>query len=127
MIAPKKVLPGSGFDGILAPVMPAPAKWLLRAAKSGGANFCLALFVAIYAMAAVPALHQLVHHDANDPSHECAVTLFLGGQVHCPGTDVEVVKSPPVLISPAPARCADFLSADVRLLPGRGPPSCFFV
>jgi len=127
MIAPKMRLTGSRFDCILPPMTPAPAKRVLRAAKCGGAYFCLSLFLAIYAMAAVPALHQLLHHDANDPSHECAVTLFLGGQVHCPGTDVAAIEPLPVLISPAPARCADFVSADVRLLPGRGPPSCFFV
>ena len=106
---------------------PALAKRVLRAAKCGGVLFCLALVVAVYAMAAVPAWHQRVHHDANDPSHQCAVTLFLGGQVHCPGAHVQVIRPLPVLVSPAPARCADSLSADVPLLPGRGPPSCFFV
>jgi hypothetical protein len=121
------VLPNGGFDGILPPMTQAPSKRVWRAAKRGGAVFCLALVVAVYAMAAVPALHKLVHPDAGDPSHACAVTLFLGGQVHCPGTDAGVITAPPVLISPAPAHCADFISADVRLLPGRGPPSCFFV
>jgi hypothetical protein len=77
-------------------------------------------------MAAAPALHELVHHDAGDPSHQCAVTLFLGGQVHCPGTGVEVIKSAPILISLAPARRIVCISADVRLLPSRGPPSPFF-
>jgi hypothetical protein len=102
------------------------AKRMLRAAKFGGAVFCLLIFVAIYAMAAVPALHELVHHDASDPSHQCAVTLLLTGQVHCPGTVVQAAKPAPVLISVAPSRRIVCISADVRLLPSRGPPSSFF-
>jgi hypothetical protein len=28
-----------------------------------------------------PSLHELIHHDADDEHHDCAVTLFFGGQV----------------------------------------------
>jgi hypothetical protein len=74
-------------------------------------------------MAAVPAFHSWVHHDAGDPNHECAVTLVLNGQLHSPATAVEAILSPPLFISSTPARCADFVSTDVRLLPNRGPPA----
>jgi hypothetical protein len=73
-------------------------------------------------MAAVPAFHAWVHSDAGTPGHECAVTLFLQGQVHSPATDVAVAPCLPLLVSYAPARGVDFASADVRLLPSRGPP-----
>jgi hypothetical protein len=95
----------------------------MRAVKSGSSVLCLGLFLLVQAMAAVPAFHAWFHLDAGDPGHECAVTLFLNGQVHSPTTDVEVTKSLPVLVFYAPARGVDFVSADVRLLPSRGPPA----
>jgi hypothetical protein len=95
----------------------------MRAVKSGAGVFCLGAFLIVQFMAAVPAFHAWFHHDAADPNHECAVTLFLHGQIHSAATGVEAVKCSPVLISLAPTRSADFVSADVRLLPGRGPPA----
>jgi len=95
----------------------------MRAAKNGAGFFCLSVFLLVQLMAAVPAFHTWAHQDARDPGHECAVTLFLHGQVHSPATEVEVTKNLPVLISPAPARRVAFVSADVRLLPSRGPPA----
>jgi hypothetical protein len=46
----------------------------------------VALFVAAMLqwaalLAVCPALHELIHHDADDEHHDCAVTLFLAGQV----------------------------------------------
>ena len=105
------------------PVMPPSARRIMSAVKSGVGVFYLGVFVLVQIMAAVPALHAWVHHDAGDPNHECAVTLFQNGQVHVPNTNVEPVKCPPDLISHAPASCPDFVSADVRLLPSRGPPA----
>jgi hypothetical protein len=94
-----------------------------RTAKSGTGFLCLFLFLLVQTMATAPAFHEWVHHDAHEAGHECAVTLFLNGQVHSPTTDVEVIKRLPVLVSPAPARHVDFVSVDVRLLPSRGPPA----
>jgi hypothetical protein len=34
-----------------------------------------------------PSLHELIHHDADDEHHDCAVTLFLAGQVEQPIVD----------------------------------------
>jgi len=95
----------------------------MRAATSGVGFFCLGVFLLIQIMAAVPAFHAWLHDDASAPGHECAVTLFLNGQVHTPATDVAVAPCPPLLISYAPTRGVDFVSADVRLLPSRGPPA----
>jgi hypothetical protein len=94
----------------------------MRAAKSGAGFFCLSAFLLVQFMAAVPAFHAWAHQDARDPGHECAVTLFLHGQIHSPVTEVEVTRHLPVLVFHAPARGVDFVSADVRLLPSRGPP-----
>jgi hypothetical protein len=95
----------------------------MRAAKSGVSSFGLGIFLLVQTLAAVPAFHAWVHQDASAPGHECAVTLFLNGQVHSPTTDVAVAPCPPLLVSHAPARGVNFVSADVRLLPSRGPPA----
>jgi len=95
----------------------------MRAVKGGGAALSLGVFLLVQIMAAVPAFHAWVHHDAGEPNHECAATLFLNGQVHSSATDVQAAPRPPVLVSCAPACGVDFVSADVRLLPGRGPPA----
>jgi hypothetical protein len=52
---------------------------------STGASF-VALFLAAMLqwaalLAVCPTLHELIHHDADDEHHDCAVTLFLAGQI----------------------------------------------
>ena len=94
-----------------------------RKAKRGLAALCLAVFLLLQAMVVLPGLHALFHSDASDPGHQCAVTLFAHGQIHCPDAAVPVVRpEPPALFIPS-RREAGFVSTDVRLLPGRGPPS----
>ena len=39
----------------------------------------LALFLMLLGMAFVPHLHQMVHSDAEDADHSCAVTVILAG------------------------------------------------
>jgi hypothetical protein len=95
----------------------------MRAANSGVSSLCLGVFLLVQILAAAPDLHSWFHQDAGAPGHECAVTLFLSGQVHSPNTDVAVAPCPPLLISLAPARGVEFVSADVRLFPSRGPPA----
>ena len=102
---------------------PALAKRVMRAAKSGASLFCLSAFLLVQLMAAVPAFHAWAHQDASDPSHQSAVTLRLQGQVHSPATEVAAAKDQPVLTFQVPARRIAFVSADVRLLPSRGPPA----
>jgi hypothetical protein len=41
-----------------------------------------------------PSLHELIHHDADDEHHDCAVTLFLAGQVEQPAIDPIVITKP---------------------------------
>jgi hypothetical protein len=42
-------------------------------------------------LAVCPSLHELVHHDADDEHHDCAVTLFLTGQVEQALTDPIII------------------------------------
>jgi len=99
---------------------------MMRMARQGVALSCLSLFLAVYAMAAIPALHLLAHDDARNARHECAVTLFARGQVHGASTAIEWRQPAPLLLSSAPAPRDLFISTDVRLLPGRGPPQGLF-
>lgn len=86
-------------------------------------GFVLFLFLFLQAMATSPTLHALVHSDASEAGHECAVTLFAHGQIDAASappivffvpTRVVVEQSLPVIV---------FVSSDLRLLPGRGPPA----
>ncbi|HEY3856029.1 MAG TPA: hypothetical protein VGO67_16695 [Verrucomicrobiae bacterium] len=100
-----------------------PLRNFFREARSGMAAFCVVLFLTLQAMAAVPALHALVHSDANDPSHQCAVTLLLHGQVHSACATVQVVRDVPGFSAEPLCGSGVLVSTDVRLISCRGPPS----
>ena len=51
-------------------------------------------------LAVCPSVHELIHHDADDEHHDCAVTLFLAGQVEQPVTDPIVVIKPAAVAVP---------------------------
>jgi hypothetical protein len=93
-----------------------------KEARQGVAALCLLILLAVQAMAVFPSLHALVHNDSTDPSHRCAVTMLLHGQVHATGGAVEVIRNAPIFFARPLATSAVFVSADVRLLPSRGPP-----
>jgi hypothetical protein len=46
------------------------------------------------ALVVCPSLHELIHHDADDEHHDCAVTLSLGGQVEQPPLDSIILTKP---------------------------------
>jgi hypothetical protein len=71
------------------------------------------------AMAACPDLHELIHHDADEPGHECAVTMFAHGQVDSPVVDVAAI------IPVAPVEFFPMTSVSVfNALVEELPPSC---
>jgi hypothetical protein len=60
-----------------------------------------------------PSLHELIHHDADDEHHDCAVTLFLAGQVEQPTLESIVLTKPalvPVSLEQSydPRSCGSF-------------------
>jgi succinate dehydrogenase/fumarate reductase cytochrome b subunit len=62
--------------------LPRAVTFVLR--RLGGpalAGFLALMLLLVNAMAASPALHRAIHHDADADDHECAVTLFIKGQV----------------------------------------------
>jgi hypothetical protein len=104
--------------------------WLLRTSgRLGGAltrvsvAVCLSLLLlAVGALACSPSLHQLVHSDAGDENHCCAVTAFAHGQAEGPALSITLTAPPLVPESPLGITISvpAFL---LTLLPdGRAPP-----
>jgi hypothetical protein len=67
--------------------------------------FLFALFLAL-----APQMHQRIHGDSNDSSHECAATLFASAScLHTGGDLVKVeVRPPPPTPTPIPRRLSIF-------------------
>lgn len=98
--------------------------WVLsRKAKQAHAVLSLSVFLLLQAIVVLPGLHALIHADASNPDHECAVTLFTHGQVHGADAAVPALRPEPAAVFIQSWREAAFVSTDVQLLPGRGPPS----
>lgn len=74
------------------------------------------------ALAASPALHELVHSDACEAGHQCAVTLFAHGQVDAVSIDVPVVAPLPLVESVPLVEFSLFPPAIENLPAGRAPP-----
>jgi hypothetical protein len=74
-------------------------------AKQPGVRKIIALFLAAMLQWATflvvcPSLHEFIHHDADDEHHDCAVTLFLGGQVEQPALDSIILGKPALVPIP---------------------------
>jgi hypothetical protein len=73
-------------------------------------------------LAAAPSLHELIHADAGQAGHQCAVTLFAHGQMDSATVDV-LVSAPLTFAATVP--CAEFsiFAPAIENLPaGRAPP-----
>jgi hypothetical protein len=82
----------------------------------------MAVVLLLNAMAASEPLHKLIHHDADEADHDCAVTLFTHGHVDSTSCDVPVI-APTVWIETAPSIIFSVPSTAIENLPpGRGPP-----
>ena len=90
--------------------------------KSSLAAWLVAMILLLNAMAA-PALHELIHRDADSASHSCAATLFAHGHVESAACDVPVVLSV-TLVETTPHLEFFLFSTAIDNLPhGRAPPS----
>jgi hypothetical protein len=83
----------------------------------------VAFVVLLNAMAALPALHELFHADADRADHQCAVTLFAHGQMDAADVAVAVIVPPVVADFFSIPATLVFSSAVETLPPGRAPPS----
>jgi hypothetical protein len=83
----------------------------------------VAIVFLLNAMAASPALHELIHKDAEGPTHSCAATLFAHGHVESAACDVPVVL-PATFVETTPHFEIFIFSSTVENLPpGRAPPA----
>ena len=83
----------------------------------------VAFVLLLNAMAASPALHELIHKDAEGPTHSCAATLFAHGHVESAACNVPVAL-PATLVETTPIVVFSFFSTAIENLPpGRAPPS----
>jgi hypothetical protein len=91
--------------------------------KPALAALLIGLVLLLNAMAACPALHELIHEDADKAGHECAVTMFAHGKVDSATIDVPVCAVS-VSIEEAPQIELSVFSSAIENLPlGRAPPS----
>jgi hypothetical protein len=97
----------------------------LRFGKPALAAWLVGMVLLLDAMAACPALHELIHQDANEVDHQCAVTMFAHGTVDSATCEIPVT-APTVSFETAPtANFFVFSAAIENLPPGRAPPlSC---
>jgi hypothetical protein len=98
-------------------------KILTRFGKPAMAVLLTGMILLLDAMAASPGLHELIHKDADQPGHECAVTMFAHGKVDSVSVDVPVVL-PVASIETAPqVELSTFAPAIENLPLGRAPPA----
>jgi hypothetical protein len=91
-----------------------------------GKAFTAALLVAVVllldAMAACPALHELLHQDANASNHQCVVTLFAHGQVDSATVEIAAIAPAVFIETTSQSDFSVFTPAIGNLPAGRGPP-----
>ena len=94
-----------------------------RLGKTFIALLLVGMVLLLDAMAACPALHELIHKDADKAGHECAVTMFAHGKVESATVEVSAVI-PGALIENAPQIEFSVFSTAIKNLPlGRAPPA----
>ena len=91
--------------------------------KSSLAALLIGLILLLNAMAACPALHELIHKNAGKANHDCAVTMFAHGKVD--SATVEISASPqPTSIETNPQIVISVFAPAIENLPaGRAPPA----
>jgi hypothetical protein len=98
-------------------------EYLSQFSKSFIASLLMGLILFTAALASSEALHKLVHHDADEADHQCAVTLFAHGHVDSAACDVPVVV-PTTFVETTPIVPTCFFSPAIENLPpGRAPPA----
>ena len=75
------------------------------------------------AMAACPALHEMIHHDAGKEDHDCAVTMLAAGKMD--SATCEIIIPPPTdLVETTRHFTISVFSPAIENLPqGRAPPA----
>ena len=92
-------------------------------AKSASALLLSALIISISLIGVSPALHKLIHADADSADHVCAITLFAKGQIDSVVAAPLVASLVMLLVFVATlAETFQFPLANYRFSRGRAPP-----
>ena len=100
------------FRGLRDPI----SRWI-----STGIMIFAVLFCGL--LSSSSSLHEIMHPDANNQHHQCAITIFAHGQVEL--TDGGPILADPVFLDVQAAALFESVilsSNDYLLLPGRAPP-----
>ncbi len=98
---------------------------LIRFGRPAVAALLVAVVILLDAMAACPALHELIHKDAGHADHDCAVTMFAQGKVDSAMVEVLVVVMAALVVVAPRLEFSVFQPVIAHLPPGRAPPvSC---
>jgi len=91
--------------------------------KPALAALLVGIVLLLDAMAACPALHEMIHHDAGKEDHDCAVTMFAQGKAS--SVTCEIVIPPPTVSVEIEKTfvISVFSPAIENLPPGRAPPA----
>ena len=102
--------------------MPYSKRQFIHFGRSALALWLAGMILLLNAMAACPALHELIHKDADSAIHSCAVTVFAHGKVDSVTCEVSVV-TPTVWFETTPTIIFFAFSTAIADLPhGRAPP-----
>jgi hypothetical protein len=82
----------------------------------------MCLILLLDAMAVCPALHELLHKDAAQAGHECAVTIFTHGKADTANVEVPILVMAMVLEATMAIEFSVFSTSVEHLPPGRAPP-----
>jgi hypothetical protein len=96
---------------------------LSRFSRTAIGCLLVCLILLLDAMAVCPALHELLHKDAAQGGHECAVTIFTHGKVDTASVDVPVFVTAVALRAKPPVEFSVFSTSVEYLPPGRAPPA----
>ena len=100
-----------------------PKRYFNRFGKTVVAGLLVGMVLWLDAMAACPALHEMIHHEATDYNHQCAVKMFAHGKIKLTTCEIPVVP-PTVLVEITPHIAVSVFSTVIKNLPqGRAPPA----
>jgi hypothetical protein len=91
--------------------------------KSALAGLLIALLAIASLSSASSAFHKLLHHDATQQDHQCAITLLEKHQIlQSDVCSAHVVSDSDLILPPLSAQNVALPSADYSLFPSRAPP-----
>jgi hypothetical protein len=98
-------------------------RYFVQIGKPALAALLVGIVLLLDAMAACPALHEMIHHDAGKEDHDCAVTLLALGKMDSAVCEI-IIPEPTVLVQTVQHFTFFLFSPAIENLPqGRAPPS----